>query len=251
MRTKKIMSLFIVTLLLFATIVTPAQAAGTFTVKTLTFYGSSNYATVMNLIKLLETRQNPVQQPVKPAQPPTDTTQPPVDKTPVPTTTQPPVDKTPTTPTTTQPPVDKTTTPPTTTQPPVQGQSQIGAFEMRVIELVNQERAKNNLKPLKADVALTKGARLKSEDMRDKGYFSHTSPTYGSPFAMMTSLGIKWQAAGENIASGYRTPESVMQGWMNSPGHRANILSTKWSKMGTGFAQGGKSGYYWTQWFSN
>jgi uncharacterized YkwD family protein len=122
---------------------------------------------------------------------------------------------------------------------------------MKVIELVNKERTSRGLKALKADIPLSKGARLKSEDMRDNRYFSHTSPKYGSPFKMMTTLGIKWQSAGENIASGYRTPESVVNGWMNSPGHRKNILSTKWGKIGVGYAKGGKSGHYWTQWFTN
>ena len=84
------------------------------------------------------------------------------------------------------------------------------------------------------------------QDMHDKGYFSHTSPTYGSPFDMMTSFGIRYLTAGENIAMGYRTPQSVVDGWMNSPGHRANILNASFTEIGVGYVE---SGSYWTQMF--
>ena len=80
--------------------------------------------------------------------------------------------------------------------------------------------------------------------MRDQGYFSHTSPTYGSPFSMMQSLGITYRSAGENIAKGYATAEAVVNAWMASDGHRANILSTRYTSMGIGYVDG-----YWTQWF--
>jgi uncharacterized protein YkwD len=81
--------------------------------------------------------------------------------------------------------------------------------------------------------------------MRDKGYFSHTSPTYGSPFNMLKSFGISYKSAGENIARGYTTPKAVVDGWMNSPGHRANILNSSFTEIGVGYA----SGNYWTQMF--
>lgn len=124
-------------------------------------------------------------------------------------------------------------------------------FAQRVVELCNVERQKAGLAPLILDAPLTKGATAKSQDMIDNNYFSHTSPTYGSPFDMMKAFGIKYMAAGENIAAGYDTPEAVVTGWMNSEGHRANILSAKFSKIGVGYAAGGSMKYYWTQWFTN
>ena len=85
-------------------------------------------------------------------------------------------------------------------------------------------------------------------DMRDKKYFSHTSPTYGSPFDMMKNFGISYRSAAENIAAGQTTPQAVVQAWMNSSGHRANILSTN-TCIGVGYAKGGSYGYYWVQMF--
>ena len=119
-------------------------------------------------------------------------------------------------------------------------------YEEQVVALVNQERAKNGLKPLTMNLKLSNVARAKSQDMRDNNYFSHTSPTYGSPFDMMKSFGISYRTAGENIAMGYRTPEAVMQGWMNSPGHRANILNGSFTEIGVGYVADGN---YWTQQF--
>ena len=126
-------------------------------------------------------------------------------------------------------------------------------FEMEVVRLVNIEREKAGLKPLVADPLLMKGARAKSKDMVDNRYFSHNSPTYGSPFNMMKTFGIRYRNAGENIASGQRTPDSVVRAWMNSPGHRANILSSKYGKIGVGYAYttAGNYHHYWTQWFTN
>lgn len=121
--------------------------------------------------------------------------------------------------------------------------------ENRVITLVNAERAKAGLPPLKANWQLSRVARYKSQDMIDKGYFSHTSPTYGSPFTMMQSFGIKFSSAGENIAMGQKTPEEVMAGWMNSPGHRSNILSASYSEIGVGLAKSPSGVFYWTQMF--
>lgn len=121
--------------------------------------------------------------------------------------------------------------------------------ENRVIALVNAERAKAGLQPLKANWELSRIARYKSQDMIDKGYFSHTSPTYGSPFTMIQSFGIKFSAAGENIAMGQQTPEQVMAAWMNSPGHRSNILSPAYSEIGVGLAKSPSGVCYWTQMF--
>ena len=124
--------------------------------------------------------------------------------------------------------------------------SSVSAYEAEVVRLVNVERAKNGLGALTLNAKLSDVARAKSQDMRDKGYFSHTSPTYGSPFDMMTKFGISYRTAGENIAMGYSTPQAVVTGWMNSPGHRANILNGSFTQIGVGYVA---SGNYWTQMF--
>lgn len=124
--------------------------------------------------------------------------------------------------------------------------STVTAYEKEVVRLVNAERQKAGLSPLEYDWELSRVARYKSQDMRDRGYFSHTSPTYGSPFQMMRSFGISYRSAGENIARGYTSPESVVKGWMNSSGHRANILNSSFTHIGVGYV---KDGNYWTQMF--
>ena len=124
--------------------------------------------------------------------------------------------------------------------------SSVSAYEAEVIRLVNEIRVENGLEPLTQDWQLSRVARYKSQDMKDLGYFSHTSPTYGSPFNMMKSFGISYRAAGENIAKGYKTPAQVVDAWMNSPGHRANILNSTYTHIGVGYVA---SGSYWTQMF--
>ena len=122
----------------------------------------------------------------------------------------------------------------------------VAAFESEVVHLVNKVRSENGLQALKQDWQLARVARYKSQDMRNLGYFSHTSPTYGSPFEMMKSFGISYRTAGENIAKGYATPHAVVNAWMNSPGHRANILNSSYTHIGVGYV---KDGNYWTQMF--
>lgn len=122
-------------------------------------------------------------------------------------------------------------------------------IEQQVLDLTNKERAKNGLQPLQGDWQLQRVARYKSVDMRDKNYFSHTSPTYGSPFDMMKAFNISYTAAAENIAAGQVTPEEVVKAWMNSPGHRKNILDSRMTHLGVGYAKGGSYGHYWTQMF--
>lgn len=122
----------------------------------------------------------------------------------------------------------------------------VTSYEKEVVRLVNVERAKQGLTPLEYDWQLSRVARYKSEDMQKNKYFSHTSPTYGSPFNMMKNFGISYRTAGENIAKGYRTPAAVVEGWMNSPGHRANILNSSFTHIGVGYVQNGN---YWTQMF--
>jgi len=123
------------------------------------------------------------------------------------------------------------------------------SIEQQVVNLVNTERAKAGLKPLVSDWELARVARFKSEDMRDNRYFAHNSPIYGTPFQMMKSFGINYRAAGENIAAGQTTAESVMQAWMNSAGHKKNILDPNFTHIGVGYAKGGSYGHYWTQQF--
>ncbi|OFI05928.1 chlorophenol reductase precursor [Clostridium acetireducens DSM 10703] len=127
--------------------------------------------------------------------------------------------------------------------------SDISSIESEVIRLVNVERQKAGLPALKANSELSRVARYKSQDMADNKYFSHTSPTYGSPFDMMKKFGIRFSAAGENIAYGQRTAQEVMNGWMNSPGHRANILNSSFTEIGVGVYKSSSGVYYWTQQF--
>ena len=122
----------------------------------------------------------------------------------------------------------------------------ITAYEREVIRLVNEHRRANGLADLSYDWELSRVARIKSQDMRDNGYFAHNSPTYGSPFNMMKSFGIKYRSAAENIARGYATPKAVVDGWMNSSGHRANILNPSFTHIGVGYTSDGN---YWTQMF--
>ncbi|WP_313344025.1 CAP domain-containing protein [Sedimentibacter sp.] len=125
------------------------------------------------------------------------------------------------------------------------------SFEERVAQLVNVERQKNGLQPLTFDESISNVARLKSKDMADNNYFAHQSPRYGSAGDMLRNNGINWSAWGENIASGQRTPETVVTAWMNSEGHRANILSPNFGKIGVGYVTNSNGTPYWTQMFTN
>lgn len=122
----------------------------------------------------------------------------------------------------------------------------ISATEQQVINLTNAERRKAGLKDLIGDTKLSSVARTKSNDMQKNGYFSHTSPTYGSPFDMMRDFGVTYSTAGENIAQGQRTPEEVVRAWMNSEGHRRNILNGAYTHIGVGHDT---TGNHWTQMF--
>lgn len=117
-----------------------------------------------------------------------------------------------------------------------------------MIALVNQARQAAGLPPLNADPPLSKVARLKSQDMADKNYFSHQSPTYGSPFDMMKQFGVTYRTAGENIACNQNVA-NAHQALMNSPGHKANILSAEFTHIGIGIVDGGPCGKMFTQMF--
>jgi uncharacterized YkwD family protein len=117
-----------------------------------------------------------------------------------------------------------------------------------MVNLVNRERTANGLSALQVDTQLVQLARMKSQDMITNNYFSHTSPTYGSPFQMLTNAGVRYRAAGENIA-GNRTVEAAHTALMNSSGHRANILGSSYTHVGIGVVSGGPYGNMITQIF--
>ena len=122
----------------------------------------------------------------------------------------------------------------------------VSSYERAVVDLVNEIRSSRGLGRLEENWELSRVARYKSRDMQEKRYFSHTSPTYGSPFDMMRAFGLAYRTAGENIAMGYPTPQSVVDGWMNSEGHRKNILNPAFTVIGVGYVSDGN---YWTQMF--
>ena len=90
------------------------------------------------------------------------------------------------------------------------------SYQQQVLDLVNAERTKRGISALTLDSNLSSVATKKSQDMVNKNYFDHTSPTYGSPFDMMKQFGISYRTAGENIAKGQKTPQEVVTAWMNS-----------------------------------
>ena len=112
------------------------------------------------------------------------------------------------------------------------------SFEEEVVRLVNAERAKNGLAPLTHRADVKNVAEKKAMDMINSNYFSHTSPNYGSPFDMLKTFGISYRSAGENIAKGQKSPQEVMNAWMNSSGHRANILNGSYNGIGVGYYNG-------------
>ena len=125
----------------------------------------------------------------------------------------------------------------------------ISALEKEVIRLVNVERAKAGRSALSENKELSRVARIKSNDFINNNYFSHNSPTYGTPFEMLKKFGISYTAAAENIARGQGTAINVMNTWMNSSGHRANILDSTYNQIGVGVAKDNKGTLYWTQLF--
>ncbi|MGA4517389.1 CAP domain-containing protein [Solibacillus silvestris] len=126
----------------------------------------------------------------------------------------------------------------------------VEAKEKAVLQLVNKERKANGLNELTQSTKLISLAEMKSKDMAEKNYFSHTSPTYGTPFEMLQKYGVSYRSAGENIAAGQKTAEEVMKAWMNSSGHRANILNPSYTQIGIGYYAGGSYRTYWTQLFT-
>jgi uncharacterized YkwD family protein len=124
----------------------------------------------------------------------------------------------------------------------------VSAEEQQMLELVNKARASAGVKPLAFDTELQKVARLKAQDMVEKNYFSHQSPTYGSPFDMMRQFGISFKSAGENIA-GNQTVQGAFNAWMNSEGHKQNILNGNFNYTGIGIVPSKTYGKIFVQQF--
>jgi len=123
-------------------------------------------------------------------------------------------------------------------------------MEEEIVRLVNVERARHNLRPLTENWEVSRVARFKSQDMINNNYFAHNSPVFGTPFEMLRNFGIRFTSAAENIAFGQPTAAAVMNAWMNSPGHRANILNPNFTQMGAGVARRGATGpFFYTQMF--
>lgn len=120
--------------------------------------------------------------------------------------------------------------------------------EESLLKLINQARQQAGIGPLSWDAGVLKTARLKARDMVDKNYFSHQSPTYGSPFDMMRQFGVTFKSAGENIA-GNQTFENAFNAWMNSPGHKQNILNSSFNYNGIGIADSPVYGKVFVQQF--
>ncbi|MEU8305775.1 CAP domain-containing protein [Actinomadura sp. NPDC048955] len=124
-------------------------------------------------------------------------------------------------------------------------------FAAEVVSLTNAHRAAHGLRPLADDPWLTAAAQAYSEDMTARRFYSHTSPEGTQPWDRARAAGSTHLGIGENIACGQRSPAEVVQGWMDSPGHRANILKPDFTHIGVGFQGGGKAGTYWTQLFGS
>ncbi|MBJ9988583.1 MULTISPECIES: CAP domain-containing protein [Paenibacillus] len=157
-----------------------------------------------------------------------------------PTTTKPSTPQTskPSAPQTSKPSTPTTTTPSTPSNNSGSNTADKSGYAAQVIKLVNQERAKAGLGALKENTKLSGMAMDKAKDMYSNNYFDHNSPTYGSPFDMMKKYGISYSYAGENIAKGQKDPADVMNAWMNSEGHRANILNSHYTTIGVAYYNG-------------
>lgn len=141
-------------------------------------------------------------------------------------------------------------TPPPTNPPNVPPATGCGsAEETEVVNLLNQERAKNGLSALTCDAKGITVARAHSQDMCDRGYFSHYTPEGKAPWDRLAEGGVQFSSAGENIAMGYSTPQAVHTGWMNSSGHRENMLTPNWTRVGVGMIRCKGTTPYWTEVF--
>ena len=136
----------------------------------------------------------------------------------------------------------------TNTNTNISTNTNLSADELEVFNLINQQRINNGLSALKIDNEVQRVARIKAQDMVDSNYFSHTSPTYGSPFNMLNSFKVSYKTAGENIA-GNSSNSGAVNAWMNSSGHKANILNANFNYTGIGVVNGSKYGKIYVQMF--
>lgn len=196
-----------------------------------------------------ETPTTPVEPetPTTPVEPETPTT--PVEPETPTTPTTPAEPETPTTPTTpVEPETPTTSTTPTEPETSAPSQSE-SSFATRVIELVNEERAKEGLKPLTYDATIEQAALVRAKEIQTS--FSHTRPNGSSFVTAMKEAGVTYRTAGENIAWGQKTPEQVVEAWMNSASHRANIMNANYGRIGVGHLTNAKGTSYWVQLFAN
>ncbi|MDL2301693.1 CAP domain-containing protein [Lachnospiraceae bacterium OttesenSCG-928-D06] len=121
------------------------------------------------------------------------------------------------------------------------------SYAEQVVKLVNEEREKAGLSPVVLDESIESAALVRAKETEKS--FSHTRPNGQSFSTALKEAGVNYRGAGENIAMGQKTPEEVMEGWMNSTGHRANILSKNYTKIGVGYYQNARGTSYWTQLF--
>ena len=124
----------------------------------------------------------------------------------------------------------------------------LSADEQEVFDLINKQRTNNGLTALKIDAEALNVARIKAQDMVDNNYFSHNSPIYGSPFDMLSSFKVTYKSAGENIA-GNSSNSGAVTAWMNSSGHKANILNSSFNYTGIGVVKSSKYGKIYVQIF--
>lgn len=128
--------------------------------------------------------------------------------------------------------------------------SNTGSYARKVLDLVNKERAKEGLAALKLDTSLCRVAKLRAEEITEN--FDHTRPDGSSCFTILKENNLSYRAAGENIAAGQPTPAQVVKSWMDSPGHRENIMSKEFHKLGVGYVKADDEyGHYWVQLFSD
>lgn len=126
--------------------------------------------------------------------------------------------------------------------------SSLTADELETFNLINQQRINNGLSALKVDAELQRVARIKAQDMVNNNYFDHNSPTYGTPFNMMKNFGISYKTAGENIA-GNSSNSAAVTAWMNSPGHKSNILNSSYNYTGLAVVSSPRYGKIYVQMF--
>lgn len=142
------------------------------------------------------------------------------------------------------------------TQPETEGNTEAGgtqtpgqlSYAEQVVKLVNEERAKAGLSELALDKTIESAALIRAKEIQS--VFSHTRPNGSAFHTALTESGVKYRGSGENIAWGQKSPEAVMKAWMNSPGHRANILNKNYTKIGVGYLQNASGVNYWVQLFT-